>query len=287
MSAAASQITSLTIVYSNVWSHADQRKQQSPALLAFVRGIYRWRVDSPHKWPVTRKMFPSDDVIIFAKGYGIESHLISMTFSTVTPVWVESKSLPICSRIGKRDPVVIGMCFPVINKAASVLWQFLADLPCYEHHIIYMCSVELLCRGHVIWTTWRWPLWNITPSFINTLRQKALHFDFLACYRNELNIIFIIFCYENISGCWYHIIVSSLSLSCSWSGWWVGWMSDYSLLTWSWLTLFVSLFMMTSSNGNIFCDTGPLWGEFTGHRWIPRTRASDAEFLWFLSSVHE
>ena len=37
---------------------------------------------------------------------------------------------------------------------------------------------------------------------------------------------------------------------------------------------------MTSSNGKIFRVTGPLCGEFTGHRWIPHTKASDAE-LWF------
>ena len=36
---------------------------------------------------------------------------------------------------------------------------------------------------------------------------------------------------------------------------------------------------MTSSNGNILRVTGPLCGEFTGHRWIPRTKASDAD-LW-------
>ena len=36
-------------------------------------------------------------------------------------------------------------------------------------------------------------------------------------------------------------------------------------------------FMMTSSNGNIFRVTGPLCGEFTGLRWIPRIKASDAE----------
>ena len=43
-------------------------------------------------------------------------------------------------------------------------------------------------------------------------------------------------------------------------------------------------FMMTSSNGSIFRVTGHLCGEFTGHRWIPRTKATDAElwcFLWF------
>ena len=45
--------------------------------------------------------------------------------------------------------------------------------------------------------------------------------------------------------------------------------------------------MMTSSNGNIFLVTGPLWGEFTGHRWIPLTKASDAELWCFLSSVPE
>ena len=36
--------------------------------------------------------------------------------------------------------------------------------------------------------------------------------------------------------------------------------------------------MMTSSNGNIFRVAGPLCGEFTGHRWIPHTRTSDADF---------
>ena len=41
---------------------------------------------------------------------------------------------------------------------------------------------------------------------------------------------------------------------------------------------------MTSSNGNIFRVTGHLCGEFTGLRWIPRTKASDAE-LWFFSLI--
>ena len=50
--AMASQINSLTIVYLNVYS------------LAFLRGIHRWPVNSPHKGPVTRKMFAFDDVIM-------------------------------------------------------------------------------------------------------------------------------------------------------------------------------------------------------------------------------
>ena len=61
----ASQIISLTIVYSTVDSDADQREHQSSASLAFVRGIHRGPVNSPHKWPVTRKMFPFNDVIMW------------------------------------------------------------------------------------------------------------------------------------------------------------------------------------------------------------------------------
>ena len=57
MSAIASQITSLTIVYSIVYSDVDQRKHQSSASLAFVRGIHRGPVSSPHNWPITRKYF--------------------------------------------------------------------------------------------------------------------------------------------------------------------------------------------------------------------------------------
>ena len=64
MGVMASQMTSLTCVYSTVYSSVNQRKHQSSASLAFVRGIHRGQVNSPHKWPVTRKMFPFDDVIM-------------------------------------------------------------------------------------------------------------------------------------------------------------------------------------------------------------------------------
>ena len=64
MGETASQITSLTNVYSAFYSDTDQRKHQSSASLAFVRGIHRGPVNSPHKWPVTRKKFPFDDVVM-------------------------------------------------------------------------------------------------------------------------------------------------------------------------------------------------------------------------------
>ena len=80
MDVMASQITSLTIVYSlTVYSGADQRKHQSLTSLAFVLGIHRSPVNSSHKRPVTRKMFPFDDVIIFyVKSF---KHCLECTFN--------------------------------------------------------------------------------------------------------------------------------------------------------------------------------------------------------------
>ena len=64
MSAMASQITILMIVFSTVYSGTYERKHLSSASLAFVRGIHQWPVNFPHKGPVTRKMFPFDDVFM-------------------------------------------------------------------------------------------------------------------------------------------------------------------------------------------------------------------------------
>ena len=64
MGAIASQITSLTIVFLTVYSNADERKYESSVSLTFVRGNHRGPLNFPHNWPVTRKMFPFDDVIM-------------------------------------------------------------------------------------------------------------------------------------------------------------------------------------------------------------------------------
>ena len=62
MGTITSQITSITIVYSTVYSGADQRKHQS--FTGLCAGNSPGPVNSPHKGPVTRKMFPFDDVIM-------------------------------------------------------------------------------------------------------------------------------------------------------------------------------------------------------------------------------
>ena len=84
MNAMASQITSLAIVYSTVYSGANQRKHKSSASLAFVRGIHRWPVNSPHKGPVTRKMFSFDDIIMFVR---MESQVKLLALEPVKYSW--------------------------------------------------------------------------------------------------------------------------------------------------------------------------------------------------------
>ena len=100
MSAMASQITSHTIVYSIVYLGADQRKHQSSASLAFVRGIHRWPVNSPHKGPVTRKMFPFDDVIIWCSSkrqcsivVSHEEFLVALPLQETLPLLFEMHNL--------------------------------------------------------------------------------------------------------------------------------------------------------------------------------------------------
>ena len=62
MGAMATQITSLTNVYSNVYSGADQRRHQKLRITGFCVG--NSPVTPTHKWPVTWKMFPFGDVIM-------------------------------------------------------------------------------------------------------------------------------------------------------------------------------------------------------------------------------
>ena len=94
MSAMSSQINSLTVVYSIVYLSADQRKHQSSALLAFVRGIHRWPVNPPHKGPVTRKKVsiwwrhhakrtvPNDCYLVVQSTFILSEHYHPQTITT-------------------------------------------------------------------------------------------------------------------------------------------------------------------------------------------------------------
>ena len=113
MGTMAFQMTSLTIVYSTVYSGADQRKHQSYASLAFVLGIHRWPKNSPHKWPVTRKMFPFDDVTIYSNYMLTQHDAISELLDTY---------------VTDHYPVFhIVLKFNVNNKSAERFWRMINE----------------------------------------------------------------------------------------------------------------------------------------------------------------
>ena len=110
MGAMASRITSLTIVFSTVHSGADQRKHRSSAPLTFKRGIHRWLVNSPHKWPVTRKMFPFDDVIMIC-------------WLDVIEMWTETQIVV----VGK----LVSLCHDDLSRFSEILFPVIQWWPVY------------------------------------------------------------------------------------------------------------------------------------------------------------
>ena len=106
MNAIASQIICISVVCSTVCSGADEIKHQSSASVPFVRGIPQWPVDSPHKGPVTRKMFPIDDVVMVnAQFWLVTRHQLMVCWHFVITsyrsLYTHASVLfcPLCSRL--------------------------------------------------------------------------------------------------------------------------------------------------------------------------------------------
>ena len=128
MNKVASQITSVSIVCSTVSSDTYQRKHQRSASLAFVRGIHRWLVNSPHQRPITRKMHPFDDVIMEWWNVPYTVPVTGMeTIVTRTRLhYIRDNLVPgICSRY---KPAVMekNMSFPAKIQAALSLYSALS-----------------------------------------------------------------------------------------------------------------------------------------------------------------
>ena len=137
--AMASRVTSLTTVYSTVYSDAAQRKHQSSASLAFVRGIHRGPVNSPHKWPVMRKMFSYDDVIMAFESWPCQMKTTNhYQYPPATPcqnIWVGSRwwtylVIWICyQRIGKPDDKTVPPSWPHLILKARAWCMKLSRVP--------------------------------------------------------------------------------------------------------------------------------------------------------------
>ena len=133
MGTTASQITRLTIVYSTIYSGADQRKHQGSASLAFVQGIHRSPVNSPHKGPVTRKMFPFHYVIV--NGLRSFSYLGSN-------LWNDLVNLdPAIAKIGFNELIEFLKDWgPNTNDGFSYEWH-VSRIFVILHTILHLCLI--------------------------------------------------------------------------------------------------------------------------------------------------
>ena len=199
MGAIASQIASLAIVYSAVYSDADQRKHQSSASLAFVRGIHRGPVNSPHKWPVTRKMFPFDDVIrngkiwnhpdwrkasfnfincsfilIFIWGQMVWNYHVCTVIVVKTDLKTHKKYLYLCDSLTPSQTAfrLIRIVF-VFDRVLNRFWKLLAlsTNPCCAK-IIWTLKIYLKCISffntqmtQVVEILPCWTLWPVCKSY--------------------------------------------------------------------------------------------------------------------------
>ena len=134
MDAMAPQITNLAIVYLNVYSGADQRKYQSSASLASVRGIHRWPVHSSLKWPVTRKMFPFDDVTMLPAFSKLSS---SASEAILKRIWVHKSQASVMNFYRNQCK----------TNNMQRLWKMLYTTISYTLMVhIYICSWQLCSR---------------------------------------------------------------------------------------------------------------------------------------------
>ena len=131
----ASQITILTIVYSSVYSDADQRKHQSSASLAFVRRIHRWPVNSPHKWPVTWKMFPFDDWNVGVNGNTLnlmimpeQKCVMNFWYFHMTKLWITGSTQTKDKFIHDKYWILSAVARKAMQKYISIKYTVFLDL---------------------------------------------------------------------------------------------------------------------------------------------------------------
>ena len=171
MTTMASQITSLTVVYSTVYSDADQRKHQSSASPAFVWGNHRDRWIPRTKGPVTRKMFPFDDVIMWHSEIWTLCHPHDSVQCNASPkgLWPLDLSsgclatlpkvirMPWCKRIQgqwKNSPLATGFAayswcrWPYLTKGLAFYMDqnsFALNTSCEEYLQQSVCLILQIC----------------------------------------------------------------------------------------------------------------------------------------------
>ena len=155
MSAMASQITSLTIVYLTVSSGVNHRKHQSSASLAFVRGIHRWPVSSSHRGPVTRKSFH----LMTSPWDG--RHSVVTRILGCYPCYITCIPLPfdVCIYT-KTEPW--NQRTDIITQFQDAIWKGMAETACISVSFALLASRATRRLSYLIWHT----IWSSDSKFI-------------------------------------------------------------------------------------------------------------------------
>ena len=174
MSAIVHQIT--------VCSGTDQRKSQSSVSLAFVRGIHRWPVDSPHKGPVTQKMCPLDDITIVMRSLqGCYAGIMELYKYSPVPAsakwyteWMGEFS-PNFAETWSPEIYVVQLFWHLTGVSAAVLPRGLANfrtIPLFLHSISRLCNH---CKWP--WFCFLESLYNMIATIwqFNHVRDRATH----------------------------------------------------------------------------------------------------------------
>ena len=155
----------------------------------------------------------------------------------------------------------------------DILWlfnQIISIFPCLSFHLKVAMAYE--DKTPLQWAKQHWPFFSLRLVLINNARLVVVY---IMAEWNEANL-------ESSSNSYHAIIIQTFGLTLGLTQ-----MGYVSLLSTNICASSFATFMMTSSNGHLFRVTGHLCGEFTGPRWIPRTKASDAEHWCFLWSTPE
>ena len=171
MSAMASQITGVSTVYWTACSGADQRKHQSSASLAFVWGIHRWPVNSSHKRPVTRKMFPFDDVIMHTPN-GICNQCQSQYTDSWTGCVADTSITGVIT-------TTLHYLIPRVRKCASLkprqecrhfptFWTGFSFMKMYEFRFRFNWSLFLRFALTILRYCFRW--WLVSVNYVLVFR---------------------------------------------------------------------------------------------------------------------
>ena len=203
MTILASQITSLTVVYSIVYSGVNQRKHQSSASLAFVREIHWGPVNFPHKWPVTRKMFPFDDVIMIlhkskTMWLGENMHNQATYIYMYISIGLDNGLLPI-----RHQAIMKTIADLSSHRSHGIIWnrnfpkiQLFSSkkLPCnyplqschslFSKRWVAHCSLQatgaLSCKAVLCLITWWLPYFPMKQETLMKCKQKMQQYHHVA-----------------------------------------------------------------------------------------------------------